>query len=65
MGSEMCIRDRANALKNSDRIDLTKEQIMAGIEKAGKGADIRGEVLTLGEFARLSNELHRIRGNQE
>lgn len=55
----------ANALKNSDRIDLTKEQIMEGIEKAGKGADIRGEVLTLGEFARLSNELHRIRGNQE
>ena len=33
----------------------TKEQIAAAIEELGRGASIRGEALTLEEFARLSN----------
>lgn len=47
----------ANALKNSARLDFTKEQIAEGINRLGKGAGIRGEALTLEEFAALSNEL--------
>lgn len=47
----------ANGLKNSAEIDFTKEQIEAAIEKLGKGAAIRGEALTLEEFARLTDYL--------
>lgn len=45
----------ANGLNNSPEIGYTKEQIAAAIEKLGRGASIRGEALTLEEFARLSN----------
>ncbi|MCI8665967.1 MAG: 16S rRNA (adenine(1518)-N(6)/adenine(1519)-N(6))-dimethyltransferase RsmA [Dorea sp.] len=47
----------ANGLKNSDRIDFSKEIIMEAIERLGKGASVRGESLTLNEFAELSNYL--------
>ena len=45
----------ANGLNNSSEIGYTKEQIAAAIEELGRGASIRGEALTLEEFARLSN----------
>ena len=47
----------ANGLKNSSELQFTKEEIEAAIEKLGKGASIRGEALTLEEFAKLSNIL--------
>ena len=46
-----------NGLKNSPEIQFTKEEIDAAIETLGKGASVRGEALTLEEFARLSNIL--------
>ena len=46
-----------NGLKNSPEIQFTKEEIEAAIETLGKGASVRGEALTLEEFARLSNIL--------
>lgn len=49
----------ANGLKNSAELDFSKEEIKAAIEKLGKGAGIRGEALTLEEFASLSNFLFR------
>lgn len=47
----------ANGLKNSPELDFTKEQIEEAIEKLGKGAGVRGETLSLEEFAKLSNLL--------
>lgn len=47
----------ANGLKNSTELDFTKEQIDRAIESLGKGAGVRGEALTLEEFAELSNQL--------
>ena len=47
----------ANGLKNSPELDFTKEEIETAIETLGKGASVRGEALTLEEFARLSNAL--------
>lgn len=51
----------ANGLKNSPELDFTKEEIEAAVGKLGKGASVRGEALTLDEFAMLSNELGRSR----
>lgn len=45
----------ANGLKNAADLDFTKEEIEAAIEKLGKGSGVRGEALTLEEFAGLSN----------
>ncbi len=45
----------ANGLSNSDKIHLTKDKIQASIEELGKGASVRGEALTLEEFAKLAN----------
>ena len=47
----------ANGLKNSPELDFTKEDIEAAIETLGKGVSVRGEALTLEEFARLSDVL--------
>lgn len=47
----------ANGLSNSDKISVSKEGIIRAIESLGKGASVRGEALTLQEFAALSNEL--------
>lgn len=47
----------ANGLKNSAELDFTKEEIEAAIEALGKGVSVRGETLTLEEFAQLSNIL--------
>ena len=47
----------ANGLKNAATLDFTKEEVEAAIEALGKGASVRGETLTLEEFAKLSNLL--------
>ena len=48
----------ANGLSNSDKIVFSKEVILEAIGKLGKGTGVRGEALTLEEFARLSNYLY-------
>ena len=45
----------ANGLNNSSEINYSKEQIAKAIEALGRGASIRGEALTLAEFARLAD----------
>ncbi len=45
----------ANGLKNSSELSFTKEQIEEAIESLGRGASVRGEALTLEEFAALAN----------
>lgn len=49
----------ANGLYNSPELTFTKEEIAAAIEQLGRGASIRGEALTLEEFAKLSNIIGR------
>ena len=48
----------ANGLNNSPEIKLPKEVIISAIESLGKGPSVRGEALTLQEFAQLSNTIH-------
>ncbi|HAU87115.1 MAG TPA: 16S rRNA (adenine(1518)-N(6)/adenine(1519)-N(6))-dimethyltransferase [Lachnospiraceae bacterium] len=48
-----------NGLNNSSELHFTKEQIVSAIEEAGLVATIRGEALTLEDFARLSDILSR------
>ena len=50
-------RQLANGLKNAATLDFTKEEVEAAIDALGKGASVRGETLTLEEFARLSDLL--------
>lgn len=45
----------ANGLKNSPELQFSKEEIETAIEMLGKGASVRGEALTLEEFAKLAN----------
>lgn len=45
----------ANGLKNSRELDIPKEIIEEAIEELGRGSSIRGEALTLAEFARLAD----------
>lgn len=47
----------ANGLNNSDKITCSKGIITKAIEKLGKGASVRGEALSLQEFASLSNDI--------
>ena len=42
-------------MKNSGEFE--EEIIREAIEQLGKGANVRGEALTLEEFARLSNHI--------
>ena len=44
-----------NGLKNSPELSFSKEQIVKAIERIGKPETIRGEALTLEEFAELAN----------
>lgn len=50
-----------NGLNNSDKLDFSKEVITEAIGCLGKGISVRGEMLALGDFARLSNFLAKIR----
>ena len=45
----------ANGLNNSPELFFSKEQIAAAIEKLGVSPSIRGEALTLREFAQLTD----------
>lgn len=45
-----------NGLNNSPEIAATKEQIQTAFEKLGFPANVRGETLTLKEFAALADE---------
>ena len=45
----------ANGLKNAGTLGLSKEKIIQAIVELGKGANVRGEALTLEDFAALSN----------
>ena len=49
----------ANGLKTLRESGFTKEEIEEAIEKLGRGSSVRGEALTLEEFAVLANELSR------
>ena len=57
----MCIRDRRktllNGLNNSPEINISKEKIAEAIEALGVSASVRGEALTLKQFAELANLL--------
>ncbi len=44
-----------NGLNNSPEIHFTKEEIIAAIESLGVPATVRGEALTLEQFAQLAN----------
>lgn len=46
-----------NSLKNSPELHFSKEDIEKAIEEMGKNPSVRGETLTLQEFAGLSNLL--------
>lgn len=46
-----------NGLKNASDLAFSKEQIEAAIESIGQPLTIRGEALTLEQFAKLANEL--------
>ena len=48
-----------NGLKNSPELDFSGDEIAAAIEAAGFNPSIRGEALTLAEFAALSDILSR------
>ena len=47
-----------NGLKNASDLSFTKEQIETAIEAIGQPLMIRGEALTLAQFAELANQLH-------
>lgn len=50
-----------NGLTNSAELDYSKDEIISAIKAAGFSETVRGEALNLGEFARLSDELFRVR----
>ena len=51
----------ANGLKNSPELDFAREEIERAIGELGRGSSVRGEALTLEEFANLANILHNMR----
>ena len=51
-----------NGLNNSPDIPFTKEQILAAIESLGLPAAVRGEALTLKQFAALTDKLAALKG---
>ena len=49
------LKEHPEGLKNSPELSFSKEQIVKAIERIGKPETIRGEALTLEEFAELAN----------
>lgn len=49
-----------NGLNNSPEVSFTKEQIIAAIDSLGVSPTVRGEALTLEQFARLSDYLSNV-----
>lgn len=52
-----------NALSNAPELGITKEQAAEALERLGLSATIRGEALTLEQFALLTGELPREKGS--
>lgn len=52
----------ANGLNNSPELHYSKEQIAQAIEKLGLSPSVRGEALTLEQFARLADILLELEG---
>lgn len=52
-----------NGIGNAQNLRYTKEQVAAALEKLGLPSTIRGEELTLNQFAELSNMLYLLTGN--
>ena len=50
----------ANSLNNAAELGVTRQEAAAALEEMGLPANIRGEALTLEEFARLANLLARV-----
>ena len=48
----------ANGLSNAPELDISKEIIIRSIGRIRKEANVRGETLTLEEFAELSNYIY-------
>ena len=48
-----------NGLKNSSELPYGKEELLSALEKAGLPENIRGEALTLEQFAQLADALIR------
>ena len=46
-----------NGINNSPELSFTKEEVVAALETLGKSSAVRGEALTLQEFADLTNTL--------
>lgn len=46
-----------NSVGNSSELSVSKEQMAAALEKCGLSATVRGEALTLAQFAELANVL--------
>lgn len=46
-----------NSIGNSPELSVSKEQMAAALEKCGLSATVRGEALTLAQFAELANVL--------
>lgn len=46
-----------NGLRNAPGLDFTKEQIEEALKKTGLSETVRGETLTLAQFAQLADEL--------
>ena len=46
-----------NGLNNSPELDFSKDEITGALEKLGVSPNVRGEVLTLRQFARLADIL--------
>ena len=50
----------SNSLKNSQELPYSKEEVEAAITECGLPLNIRGEALTLGQFARLSDTFSKL-----
>lgn len=50
-----------NGLKNCAELPFSKEQILAAFEETGLAENIRGEALTLAQFAQLSDAFSRMK----
>lgn len=48
-----------NGIKNFSELDFSKEQVVEALEEMGVSSTVRGEALTLEQFAQLSNLLDR------
>ena len=51
-----------NSVGNSPELSVSKEQMAAALEKCGLSATVRGEALTLEQFAKLANVLSQDTG---